>query len=265
MKRFIAIFLVLMGMFTVTSCNPLRLGKTIPGDAIEEDIKEAERIVFTNNKEKSLKFTVSDTKVISQLVSIIGEATSVEGEPGVSPDYTILINLPRGVKRQFYYWMGAVENEKEINFMDENGSYYRIPATLDSFIVNSTKMGLRPENFAELYSLALSKCISTLEKNAKGNTVVGVDITSDRRLRKYTMSYEDEKIFGGISADGYDIEEYVEGGKYTYVVSYVTNIYNTDKAKITVEVMKTEDTTKKTLTVNAMLSEEKVWEVVVEG
>jgi hypothetical protein len=155
--------------------------------------------------------------------------------------------------------MGASDNNKSVNFMDDSGNYCTVSESIDLYIVNSTKMLERPDNFAQLYSTALSQYISGLEKVKNGATVVGVDITSDRRMRKYTKSYEDEKILSGISPEGYTITPVQEGGKYTYIITYVTEIYNPDKASIKIDALKADDKTVKSNTVDYKLVNGK-WE-----
>jgi hypothetical protein len=228
-------------------------------DPLEGELKTASRIVFTNSKESTLRITVSDPQAIGQIASIIGKKELVQGTPGVESDYVIKFYLPSGKQIDFAYWLGSSDNGKEVNFQDGQGNFYRIPESIDLYIVNSTKMLNRPDNFAELYSKTLSECISGIEKLKEGPTIIGVDITSDRRMRKYTMSYEDEKILNGIDAEGYTILPYKKDGSFTYVVSYVTNIYAPAKASIAVEVLNTADKTIKKNNVDYILKDG-VWQ-----
>lgn len=248
MKKAVMIIIYTVCIFSLSSCKQLH--SIITGfnkSTFGNELASTSRIVFENNKEKAMKFTVADSKVIKQIVEIMGKSSISEADPGVSPDYTINFYLPNGRQKSFDYWMGASQNNRETNLKDENGLYYKVPYNLDTYIINSTKMYDRPQKFVELYSACISDSISSL-KTEGGNTTVGIDIKSDRRMRKYTISYEEEELFNRIKAEGFDIHPYTAEGEYTYVVSYVTNIYNPDKAQITVEVMNTKDKTKQVFT-----------------
>lgn len=250
-KVTIAIILALMLSLFLYSCSSLNLG--IAATPLETELNAANKIVFTNCKEKTLKITVSDLGVIKQISAIISKRKAVKISPEVDGDYTIRFYFPDGSQKDFTYWMGAAENNKNVNFMDGDGNYYTVSENLDIYIVNSTKMQERPDNFVQLYSTALSQYISTLQKAKSGATIVGVDITSDRMMRKYTKSYEDEKILKGISGKGYYVMPVKADGKYTYIITYVTGIYNPDKASINIEALKTADKTVTSTTVDYKL------------
>lgn len=263
MKKLFTVLIGFILSITLSGCGIPNLKTLVAKDAIEAQLGNAAKIVFTNIKENALRITVADTNGIEQIASIIGKRKQVDSVPGVDPDYSMLFYLPDGSQRKFYYWMGASENNKDVNFSDEYGQYYMVSENMDIYILNSTRMVNRPKNFAELYSLALSDSITQLPKEKKTQTTVGVDITSDRRLRRYTMSYEEEKIFSGIHADGYIVLPYAEGQKYTYTISYTTPIYNHQKAGITVEAIKTSDKTVRTFNLNYKLSGNR-WQAVKE-
>lgn len=265
-KKNIAVVIIMFVAITLCGCNPLKSFKwnfNSISTSLENELKGAARIVFINTKDPGLKFTVADSKVIGQISNVIARIKAVGTSTDIKPDYTITFYLPNGVTKSFSYWMGVAENGKDINLKDEQGTYYRIPESLDAYIVNSTKMWLRPKNFVDLYSTSLSECITQLQKEKGKETVVGVDVTSDRRMRKYTMSYEDERLFNSISAEGYKIEPFTEKGKFTYVVSYVTSIYNSDKAKILIEAVKVQDKTKETFIADAVLEDGSNWAIKI--
>ncbi|HBM76050.1 MAG TPA: hypothetical protein DD429_10945 [Clostridiaceae bacterium] len=247
MKKIGAVLLFISVMFVVCSCDYMELSFNRGKNPFADQLINASRIIFTNCKDNALKFTVSDPKVIKQIVDITSKSREVEGlAPDVKPDYKIEFYLPNGRVISFDYWMGAAENNKEINLKEEKGKYYMVQGSLDTYIINSIKMYERPEKFDKLYSACLSESISLLKKDEDGSTTVGVDINSDRKMRKYTMSYELRKILNGIKAEGFDVVPYSEGGEYSYIVSFITNMYNPTKAKITVEAVRVSDKTKKT-------------------
>lgn len=252
------IFAIAVSMLLMSGCNPLELNRAVLTNPLENELKMAEKIVFMNNKENTLRFTVADPKVISDIAGVISRSKNVQGEPGVESDYTITFHLPNGKQKVFEYWMGLSEYNKEINLKDDEGTYYSIAERLDVYIVNNTKMSLRPKYFVNLYAKCLSEAIALLEKDESGTTTVGVDVTSDRRMRRYTMSYEEEMLFNRISAEGYTILPFSEEGSFTYTLSFVTNMYNTGKVKLTVEAIKCQDQTKKTYIIDGVL-ENNVW------
>lgn len=235
------IAVALLSSLLMSSCGLFNLG--IAKDPLGTQLSGASKIVFTNCKEKALKITVSDSSVIGQIASIISKRKAAGSTPGVNGDYAMRFYLPDGSQKNFTYWMGAADYNKYVNFMDEDGNYYLVSENLDTYIVSSTKMQKRPKHFVQLYSAAVSQYVSTLQKAKDGTTTVGVDIASDRMVRKYTESYEDEQIYKGISADGYSVMQYNEGGKYTYVVTYVTEIYTPEKARINIQARKSSDNT----------------------
>lgn len=258
------LFTILLGIALPTilcACNIPNLKTLMVKDALETQLDSAVKIIFTNNKESTLKITVADANEIKQVASIIGKRKQVTVTPGVDPDYSMAFYLPDGSQKKYYYWMGASENNKDVNFSDEYGEYYFVSENMDIFIENSTKILNRPKYLTELYSLALSDCIIKLPKNKGSQTTVGVDIASDRRLRRYTMSYEEGKILKGIRASGYTILPYVKGQDYTYTVSYNTTLYMPEKASITVETIKTSDRTVNTFNMDYILSGNK-WQIV---
>jgi hypothetical protein len=265
MKRIYAVFMAAVMAVLLCSCDFMHLGSAALKDPLGIELEGAAKVVFTNNKESTLRVTVADKSAIKQIAGIISRRKSVNSTLEVSSDssdYTIVFYLPNSQQKKFMYWMGASENKKDVNFCDEQGKFYKVSEDMmDVYIVNSTKMVGRPKRFTELYSQAVSYCISQIKKEEKGQTTVAVDITSDRRMRKYTMSYEDETIFGGISAPGYDVVKYRKDGKYTYVITYVTNIYALEKASIEFDVSKVSDGTVNTYNADYKLSGSK-WELV---
>lgn len=258
-KLFLALVGVILAII-LCACDVPNLKTLMVKDELGTQLSGAVKIVLTNNKENALKITVADANEIKQIASMIGRRKQVTNMPGVDPDYTIVFYLPGGAQGKFYYWMGASENNKNVNFSDEHGAYYTISENMDVFIMNNTNMVNRPENFTELYSLMLSNCISQLPKDKNSHTTVGVDITSDRRLWRYTMSYEAGRILPRINESGYIVQAYVKGGKYTYTVSYMTSLYKPEKASITVDAFKTSDSTMHTFNLNYILSGGK-WQV----
>lgn len=247
MKRAEVLFIFAVVMMLMCSCSPPEINIFGHKNSFAAQLEGTSRIIFNNHKDNALKFTVSDEKVIKQIVDIMGKSREVSvSQPSVNPDYSIKFYLSNGRMISFDYWMGAAENGKELNLRDESGKYYMVRSSLDTYIINSTKMYERPEKFALLYSTCLSESISLLEKEKEGTTTVGVDVDSDRKMRKYTMSYEEEKLFEGIKAEGFNVVPYDEKGTYSYVLSFVTNIYNPTKAKITVEAVRVSDKTKRT-------------------
>lgn len=263
MRRILISFISIILTLILCSCDVLKWKAAVLDNPKENELKAASKIVFTNNKETTLNITVSDPKVIEHIASIISKGKLVSLSPNIKSDYTIKFYLQEGKQKIFNYWMGALENNKEVNFEDDSGSFYKISESLDIYVLSSTKMLDRPSSFVKLYTTAISYCIGLLEKDRSGITVVAADMTSDRRMRRYTKSYEDEKLFAGIYADSYTIVPWKENGNYTYVVTYVTNRYNTDKATITVEVVRTKDQTKQTFTLDAKLKSDGVWEIKI--
>ena len=245
MKKFYIVLITII-MLLLCSCNLpdfLTLNKK---NQLESQVGTSLKIVFTNNKEKALRFTVADPKVIKQIVDIISRGKIVKAMTEVNPDYSVKFYLENGRQVEFSYWMGASQNGKDINFKDDQDTYYGISESLDTYIINSTEMYQRPDNFVNLYNTCLSKSISLLEKNENGITEVGVDIKSDRRMRRYTMSYEEEGLLNGIKAEGYTILPLTDKYEFSYVVTFLTNIYNPGKSQVTVEAVKVSDQTKKT-------------------
>jgi hypothetical protein len=264
MKRYMAIIILIFLSIMLGGCERLGIGSPTLGDSIGQDLKQTAKIVFVNSKENALRFTVSDPNVTAEVAALIGESKPVTENPGVDSDYVITLYIQGGKEMNFDYWMGAGENGRAVNLRDGQGVYFRAPEMIDTYILNSTKMTLRPNFFVDLYSSTLSKCIALLDKgDSKGSIPVGVDVKSDRRMRRYTMSYEDERIFDAIEADGFEIMPVSEGGKYTYTVTYLTSIYNPDKVKIAVDVVKTADMTKQTFTVDGVLRNQRVWELTI--
>jgi len=265
-RKKITIVIAILCVIIIGRCTPLKSFKwdfNSINASLENELKGAASIVFVNIKDPGLKFTVSDSKVIAQISNLIARIKPVSATTDIKPDYDITFYLPNGVTKSFSYWMKVSENGKEINLKDEQGTYYRIPESLDQYIINSTKMWLRPNNFVDLYSTTLSECITQLQKESDKETVVGIDTTSDRRMRKYTISYEEERLFNSISAEGYTILPYTEDGKFTYVISYVTNIYNYNKAKIVIEAVKVEDETVETFIAEAALEDDSNWVIKI--
>lgn len=264
MRRILISFILIILTFILCSCDISKWKTVVLDNPVEKELKAASKVVFTNNKETALNITVADPKVIENIASIISKGKPVSLDPNVKSDYTIKFYLSGGKQKIFNYWMGALENNKEVNFEDDSGNFYKISESLDVYVISSTKMLERPSNFVKLYTTAISYSIGLLEKDKSGGaTVVAVDMTSDRRMRRYTRSYEDERLFAGVYEDGYTIVPWKENGKYTYVVTYVTNRYNTDKATITVEAMRTNDQTKQTFTLDAILNSDGAWEIKV--
>jgi hypothetical protein len=244
MKKAISYIIILSFVFVLSSCSL----PNSPKNSLGSELKEAGKIVFINKKESTLKFTVLDPKVIDQIGDIIGRGRTVSSSPEVEADYDIKFSLPGGRERVFSYWIGASEYGKDANFCDDSGNFYMIPEAMDSYIVNSTRMFNRPKSFTNLYTSVLTKTIELLDKNKEGETVVGIDIESDKKIRKYMSSFEQEKIMSKISSvKGFDVVPLTGSGKYDYSISLLTNIYKPDKAEITVEVLNNKDQTKKTI------------------
>lgn len=252
MKKFYVVLITII-MLLLCSCNLPDFLTLNNKNQLEDRISTSLRIVFTNNKEKALKFTVADPKVIKQIVDIISRGKIVNAAPDVNPDYSIKFYLANGGQIEFSYWMGASQNGKDVNFVDDQDTHYGISESLDTYIINSTKMYQRPGNFVDLYNTCLSKSISLLEKNQNGETEVGVDIKSDRRMRRYTMSYEEEGLLNGIKAEGYTILPLTDKYEFSYIVTFLTNIYNPSKSQVTVEAVKVSDQTKKTFNLECTL------------
>lgn len=242
MKKAISYIIILSFVFMLSSCSL----PNSPKNSLGSELKEAIKIVFINKKENTLKFTVLDPKVIDQIGDIIGRGKTVTISPEVEADYDIKFYLPGGKERVFSYWIGASEYSRGVNFCDDNGAFYMIPETMDSYIINSTRMFNRPKSFTNLYVSVLSKSIELLDKNKEGKTVVGIDIKSDRKIRKYMTSFEQEDIMSEISVKGYSVVPITDSDKNDYSISFLTNIYKPDKAEITVEAIKNKDQTKKT-------------------
>ncbi|KPU43100.1 hypothetical protein OXPF_33500 [Oxobacter pfennigii] len=261
MRKIFILSLIALTAFLLCSCRVEQWKSAIFKKPTESELISASRIVFTNNKEKALKFTVADPKVISQIASILSNRKEVNLYPGIEADYTINVYLANGGERIYEYWMGALEYKKEVNLKGEGDVYYNIPESLDLYILNSTKMYLRPNNFVSLYTQVISQCISMLDKNSVGDTTVGVDIKSDRRMRRFTMSYEEEPLFAGIEAAGYKIEAFKEESEYDYTLSFVTNTYNPKKASITVEAIKNPDQINRTFIAEAILENNSTWTI----
>lgn len=263
MKKAYITFMMIIITLTLCSCSLQNSQLLTFNNPLEKQLNTSLKIVYTNVKERTLKFTVADPKVIPQISSIVSKGRVISNAPTAKPDYEIVFYLQNGKQVVFDYWMSASANGQDVNLKDDQGVYYGISESLDTYIINSTKMFQRPSNFADLYSKCLSYSISLLEKSKDGDTVVGVDTKSDRRMRRYTISYEEEGLFNNIKAEGYTILPFSDGGKYTYAVTYVTDIYNPDKAQITVETVKVADQTKQTFIFKCGLAEN-TWTVSKE-
>lgn len=266
MKKALIIIIIAAAAVFLSSCRIQEIKALTMGSPIEKELINSYKVVFINNKEDTLKFTISDESVIEQVASIIGKSKAAENSPSVPADYTIRFYLKNGKERVFSYWMGVEQNKKDVNLKDDKGSYYFIPESMDLYIVNSTKMANRPQNFVSLYNAALSKCISYLEKGEEGDTIVGVDLLSDRRMRKYTMSYEDERMLSGIEVDGYTIQSWSKDSQYkpSYIVSFVTDIYSSEKAQITIDVEKVADQTRQTFVVTGEYKNDRTWILTIK-
>lgn len=244
MKKIILIFAVLYAALMLSSCDVLKNQLFTYTNPLEKELSEASKIIFTNCKETALKFTVADPKVVEQVAGLVSAGRIIAEGPDVGPDYSIIFYGQNGNQYEFSYWMGVSENGREVNLKDNQGTYYRISDSLDTYITSSTKMNLRPSDFVKVYSSCITDAISKLQEDSSGETTVAVDVASDRRMRRYTMSYEDQRIISGITSDKFTILPYNDGSSYTYVVSFLTNIYTPTKAEIEVDAVKTADQTK---------------------
>lgn len=244
MKKPMMLISIVICLLFLCSCAQLKdKAAGINRNTFGDELAGTSRIIFTNYKQNAARFTVSDPKVVKEIVAMMSKSSTSNDVPGVTPDYTISFYIQNGRQVTFDYWMGASSNGKKTNLKDEKGQYYKVSDNLDTYIINSIKMFDRPEKFVELYSLCLKDSISQLQKG-KAEATVGIDMKSDRRMQKYIISYEEGKMFNDIKVDGFDIQRYLNGGKYDYIVSYVTNMYNPQKAQITVEVRNTKSNTK---------------------
>lgn len=246
MRRFILLLTVVFVSLALCSCSTIDQIFSFR-NPLEGELVSAERIVFTNNKDSALRFTVADPNVIKQIAGIVCRGKIIDQGPAVDSDYSIRFYMPNGRQYDFSYWMGASQNGRKVNLKDAEGVYYGISESMDTYIVNSTKMFLRPNDFVSLYEACVTEAISQLGAESSGENTVGVDIKSDRRMLRYTMSYEQERLLQNIKSDNFKIAPYTEGGKYDFVVSFLTNIYNPDKAEIQVDIVKTSDQTVKSI------------------
>lgn len=247
MRKTVFVLMIIACTLVLSSCSFFTEQLSLFKNPLEDELAASSRIVFTNNKENALRFTIADPKVVEQVASIMSRGKKTESKPDVDADYSIVFYCNDGTQYSFSYWMGASENGMDVNLKDNQGNYLSISDSLDTYITNSTKMSLRPEDFVRLYSSCISDAISTLEPEDGSKTTVGVDIESDRRMRRYTMSYEEKRLMNSIKSDKLTVLQLNEDGKYTYVLSFLTTIYNVNKAEIKVNILKTSDQTKQTV------------------
>lgn len=236
---------ILIFLLLSSSCSSENKNSMLKKNPQIEKINQSLKVVFINNKEQLLRFTVSDTNAISNISKILFKAKEINYIVDTEPDYTVYFYLPTGGTKIFYYWMYAYQNNEAVSIKDEEGNCYTMNENLDAYIANSTKMIQRPNEFVDLYSKCITQSISLLEEIDKQNSIIAIDLDSDIKMKRYTASYEQKSILKEVSEKDYNIIALKDGDNYDYKVSYTTNIYNKDKAEILVNIYDVKENTNK--------------------
>lgn len=185
-KKYIALVVTLLLIFSFTGCEALNLGTR--NEYFEYlNTGKIEKISIQSVRDPGFKFIVTEPKAIDEIYQLLSKAKVSESKAELNPDYVFEIKMGEEVKK-FNYVVGAYDG----NFYDESMSF-TVSKRLDEGIIQNLSFIRKPRDFEYIYYNSILEVLNMTKGDLKnGEYRVGIDIQGDIDCLKYVFSTDVE-------------------------------------------------------------------------
>lgn len=181
-KKYICLASLLLVILGLTGCNSKKVEK--PFSYMKES--NITKISIQSTRDKSYKFTVTDTGVIDNIYNILSKAKEVDKESKLEADYIFEIYEGEDNIHKFSYIAG-LDPSDGANFYDGEKGYI-ISKRLDNDIIKNFWNIRKPIDFQIVYYDTIIKAISQYRSNTDSELSIGIDLDKDLEMAKFILS-----------------------------------------------------------------------------
>lgn len=219
--RGIMLFAAACSLFTVfllTGCIGDKANPVLVSKGIKD--KSMQRIAITSSRYAG-RYTIIDRKAIENFTKIILNATDVQKNSYLEPDFILEFYSDDNNIINFKYIAGISDTEVA-NLIDPDGRMYHVSSSIENEFLKRLVKGSDSENIPEYY-ISLIRLLIGKTAVKSGETVV-VDISKDYVVTRSITSVELKKIIDSIDSNA-KIKFPSETKVYNHIIKINTSKY----------------------------------------